>query len=86
MKIITNLYLANAKEFLRERMSLFIIMLMPVTLAVFFGLIFGNTDSGFTLQLGLVNEDVGPAGEQFVEGLTAEATDGVLNPHVGARA
>ncbi len=86
MKTIINLYLANAKEFLRERVSLFIIMLMPVTLAVFFGLIFGNTDGGFTLQLGVVNEDVGPAGEQFVDGLTTEATDGVLNPHVGARA
>lgn len=86
MKTITNLYLANAKEFLRDRVSLFIIMLMPVALAVFFGLIFGGSDSGFTLQLGVVNEDVGPAGEQFVDGLTAEETEEVLSPHVGTRA
>ena len=69
MKTIKALYLANAREFLRDRTSLFIIMLMPVALAVFFGVIFGSFDGGFTLQLGVVNEDAGPAGEQFVDGL-----------------
>jgi ABC-2 type transport system permease protein len=85
MKTIKALYLANAREFLRDRTSLFIIMLMPVALAVFFGVIFGSFDSGFTLQLGVVNENAGPAGEQFVDGLVSEETEEVLNLHTGTR-
>jgi ABC-2 type transport system permease protein len=86
VKTIKSLYLANAREFLRDRIALFIIMLMPVALAVFFGVIFGSFDSGFTLQLGVVNEDAGPAGKQFVEGLTSEDTEDALNVHTGTRA
>lgn len=37
------LYITNAREFLRDRMSVILVFAMPVTLAVFFGLIF---DSG----------------------------------------
>ncbi len=45
MKAIKALYIANAREFLRDRLSVFLVMLLPVTIVSFFGLIFGS-DSG----------------------------------------
>ncbi|MBN1640893.1 MAG: ABC transporter permease [Anaerolineae bacterium] len=57
------LYVANAREFLRDRLTLFLVLLLPVALAVFFGLIFGG-DEAFTLQVGLVDEDGGAIGAQ----------------------
>ena len=87
MKEIKALYLANAREFLRERMALFLVLLLPVVLAVFFGLVFSG-DDGFTLQLGVVNEDTGPAGEQFLAGLETPGTDEpteMLSLHTGTR-
>ena len=72
---ISALYLANAREFLRDRMAMFLVMLLPVAFAVFFGLIFGGED-GFTLQLGVVNEDNGPAGAQFLASLVTSGTEG----------
>ena len=63
------LYLTNAREFLRDRMTLFLVVLLPVALAVFFGLIFGGTDS-FTLQTGLVIAGDGNAvAEQMIADL-----------------
>jgi ABC-2 type transport system permease protein len=63
--------LANAREFLRDRITLFLVLLLPVALAVFFGLIFGGGDS-FTLQVGVVDEDGGAIGEQLVADLDGQ--------------
>jgi ABC-2 type transport system permease protein len=40
------LYLANAKEFLRDRMTVFLVMLLPLALAAFFGALFGGVEGG----------------------------------------
>jgi ABC-2 type transport system permease protein len=42
MKTIRMLYLANAFEFLRDRMSLILVLMLPIILVVFFGLIFND--------------------------------------------
>ena len=85
MKAIRALYVANAREFLRERMALFLVLLLPVALAVFFGLIFSG-GNGFTLQLGIVNEDTGPTGAQFIANLETPETEKMLGLHSGTRA
>lgn len=41
-RTLKTLYLTNAREFLREPMALFLVLLLPVVLAVFFGLVFGG--------------------------------------------
>lgn len=75
------LYLANAREFVRDRVVMFLVVLLPVALAVFFGLLFGGGDT-FTLQLGVVDEDGGAVGEQFVAGLEGQE---VLGLRLGTR-
>jgi len=75
------LYLANAREFLRDRITVFLVLLLPVALAVFFGLIFGGGDT-FTLQLGVVDEDGGAFGEQIRSDLGAQ---GMLGLRLGSR-
>jgi len=76
IKSLWALYLANAREFIRDRMTVFLVLLLPVALAVFFGLLFGGTDE-FTLQLGVVDEGSGAIGEQLVADLQAQETLGV---------
>ena len=56
IRSIWALYVANAREFLRDRTTMFLVFLLPLALAVFFGSIFGGNE-GFTLQLGVVDED-----------------------------
>jgi ABC-2 type transport system permease protein len=80
-KSIGALYLANAREFIRDRMTFFLVVLLPVALAVFFGLIFGGTDE-FTLQVGVVDEGSGAVGETLLSGLGEQETLGV---HQGTR-
>jgi ABC-2 type transport system permease protein len=81
LKSIGALYLANAREFVRDRMTFFLVLLLPVALAVFFGLIFGGSDA-FTLQIGVVDEGSGAVGEMLVSGLSEQETLGV---HQGTR-
>jgi ABC-2 type transport system permease protein len=76
IKRLWTLYLANAREFLRDRTTVFLVLLLPVALAVFFGLIFGGTTE-FTLQLGVVDEDKSAIGEQLVSGLEEQEALGV---------
>ena len=88
MREIKALYLANAREFMREPMATFLVLLLPIVLAAFFGLIFSG-GGGITLELGVVNEDAGPAGEQFLVNLEASLADEaeeVLDLHTGTRA
>jgi len=85
MKEVKALYLANAREFMRDRMTVFLVLLLPVALAVFFGLIFGGGGDGVALQLGVVNEDVGSAGEEFLSGLEMPEVQEALDLRTGTR-
>jgi ABC-2 type transport system permease protein len=77
MKTIAALYLAQAREFLRDRSSGFFVLILPITFGVFFGLVFGGGAS-FSLQLGIVNEDTGSAGEEFIRSVTPpDAEEGI---------
>lgn len=49
MKALKAVYLANAREFLRDRSSL-LFVLLPVAFATFFGLLFGGGSSPFSLE------------------------------------
>jgi ABC-2 type transport system permease protein len=84
MKTITALYLAQAREFLRDRSSIFFVLLLPVVFGVFFGLVFGG-GSSFTLQLGIVNEDTGSTGEQFIRSVTPPETEEGIEVIIGTR-
>jgi ABC-2 type transport system permease protein len=75
------LYLTNAREFLRDRITVFLVLLLPVAMAVFFGLIFSGGDT-FTLQLGVVDEDRGVFGEQILFNL---AEQGIFGVRLGTR-
>jgi ABC-2 type transport system permease protein len=77
MKQIASLYLAQAREFLRDRTAVLFVLLLPVAFGVFFGLVFSDGGS-FVLQLGIVNEDWGPVGETIIDVLqTPEDQKGV---------
>jgi ABC-2 type transport system permease protein len=55
MKAIKALYLANARDFLRDKMSMFLVLLLPVTIVGFFGLVFGSDGDPqqmFGIQMG----------------------------------
>jgi ABC-2 type transport system permease protein len=84
MKSISALYLAQAREFLRDRSSIFFVLLMPVVFGVFFGLVFGGGGS-FTLQLGIVNQDTGSTGEQFIQRVTPPDAEGGIAVITGTR-
>jgi ABC-2 type transport system permease protein len=75
MKAVSSLYLAQAREFLRDRSAVLFVLLLPVAFGVFFGLVFSQGGS-FTLQLGVVNEDQGPAGEGLLENLKESGPQG----------
>jgi ABC-2 type transport system permease protein len=61
MRAFWQLYVANFKEFIRDRMSLFWVMAFPLFFIGIFGLIF-SSDSGPSYDLGLVDEDQGSVG------------------------
>lgn len=84
MKPIGSLYLAQAKEFLREPMTLLFVLLLPVAFGVFFGLIFSGSGN-FILSLGVVNEDTGPVGVRIVEWLRSPDVIQMLNFNTGSR-
>lgn len=68
MKAIGSLYLAQARQFLRDRMTLLFVLLLPVGFGVFFGLVFSG-GGDFEVRIGVANEDGGLAGEAFLAGL-----------------
>ena len=63
MKPLRALYLANAREFLRDRLALIITLIMPLMFALLFGMLFRGSGSGTTVALGLVIEDEGQAAQ-----------------------
>jgi len=61
MSTVGSLYVANMKEFIRDRAALFWTLAFPIFFIVLFGLIFsGNSSPSYTV--GLVNQDGGPVG------------------------
>ncbi len=62
MKTLAQLYLANLKEFTRERIALFWTFAFPIAFIVLFGVIFSGSDNSTTFNIGLVAEDQGPVG------------------------
>lgn len=66
MNSFTQLFLANLREFARDRMALFWTIAFPVLFILIFGLIFGR-DNAFSADLGLVIEDRGPVAQALVQ-------------------
>lgn len=64
MGTIISLYIASLKEFTRDRMALFWTVAFPVLFIVLFGLIFSG-NSAASYNMGLVNLDTGPVGQQL---------------------
>jgi ABC-2 type transport system permease protein len=84
MKAVAALYLAQAREFLRDRSSGFFVLLLPIAFGVFFGLVFAGGGS-FTLQMGVANEDAGSNGERFVRTVTLAETGKGIEVILGTR-
>jgi len=76
MKSIIGLYKAQALSFLRDRSSVLFVLFLPVVFGVFFGLIF-SSNNGFTLQLGLANQDLGPLGASIIADLISPKTGAI---------
>ena len=84
MKGLLALYQMTAREFFRDRMSVFITLLLPLLLAVFFGLIFSDAPA-YSLSLGVMIEDEGPAGEMFARVLEALGLKDAVHLKTGER-
>ncbi len=82
MQAFFALYKATAREFLRDRMALFITLFLPLLMAIFFGMIFAD-DPGVSLSVGLAVEDIGRAGEEFAAALADSALEGVVDVQRG---
>lgn len=66
MRAFIQLFLANLREFARDRMALFWTIAFPILFMLIFGLIFSR-DNGFSADLGLVVEDHGAASQQVAQ-------------------
>jgi ABC-2 type transport system permease protein len=85
MKSIIALYKATAREFLRDRMAILFTVLLPLLMAVFFGMIFGNQQSAFHFDLGVALEDRGPIGQEVAKGFSDPAVQQTVTVHTGTR-
>ena len=66
MSTVLSLYVANIKEFVRDRAALFWTFAFPIVFIVMFGAIFSGSGS-HTYNVGLVNQDDGPVGAQLAD-------------------
>lgn len=66
MNAFSQLFLANIREFSRDRMALFWTLAFPVVFILIFGLIFGR-DNSFHADLGLVIEDRGAPARELAQ-------------------
>ncbi len=86
MKAFIPLFLADVREFVRDRTALFWTAAFPVMFIFIFGVIFSGGDD-ISFSIGLVNED-GPGGEQLVESFQAieafEITTGTREAELAA--
>ncbi|MEO7000611.1 MAG: ABC transporter permease [Ktedonobacterales bacterium] len=66
MSTVGSLYVANMKEFIRDRAAMFWTLAFPIFFIVLFGLIFsGNSSPSY--NVGLVNEDGGQVGNSLAD-------------------
>ena len=70
MKMFKELFLANWREFVRDRTALFFTIAFPIIFIVLFGLIF-RTPGKFDETVGIALEDQGPVGQQIAAMLEA---------------
>ena len=70
MKAFAALYLATARQFLRDRMAILFTMLLPLLMAVFFGLIFAKEQP---LNLTEVAAEAIPQAQLYVPGMLSLA-------------
>jgi len=68
MNTFVKLYIAEVKEYIRDRMAVFWTMAFPLLFVVFLGLIFSSGNTGFSLDVGLVVQGSDPAGAGVGEG------------------
>jgi ABC-2 type transport system permease protein len=69
MSTIGSLYVANMKEFIRDRGALFWTFAFPILFILLFGAIFSGNNS-VSYNVGLVNQDTGPVGAQLANVFT----------------
>jgi ABC-2 type transport system permease protein len=74
MRSVVALYVAQARQFLRDRMTLLFVLLLPVAFGVFFGVAFSG-DGNFALGIGIADEDRGPVGEAVLASLPGDGFD-----------
>lgn len=73
MVTIRNLYLANLKEFIRDRGAVFWTFAFPLVFIVLFGVIFSGNGSP-TYTVGIVNEDTGTVGQMLIQTIKQEVS------------
>ncbi|MHB0874457.1 MAG: ABC transporter permease [Anaerolineae bacterium] len=83
MKALKSLYLANAREFVRDRLALIITLIMPLMFALFFGMLFSGNNGGSPVALGLVAEDEGQAGQAVAAMLQSPDIAGIVSVSSG---
>ncbi|MGH2502320.1 MAG: ABC transporter permease [Ktedonobacterales bacterium] len=66
MPTVLSLYVANMKEFIRDRAALFWTFAFPIVFIVLFGAIFSGSGS-HTYNVGLVNQDDGPISAKLAD-------------------
>jgi ABC-2 type transport system permease protein len=69
MSTVLSLYVANMKEFVRDRAALFWTFAFPIFFIVLFGAIFSG-NSSVSYNVGLVNQDGGPVSAQLASVFT----------------
>ncbi|MCI0566957.1 MAG: ABC transporter permease [Acidobacteria bacterium] len=81
MSVVLILALKDLKQLIRNRMGTFWIFIFPVVMALFFGAIFGGSQSGAArkLSLAVVDEDGSEASQAFVERLRKSDALSVVN-------
>jgi ABC-2 type transport system permease protein len=66
MATVLSLYIANLKEFTRNRASLFWTFAFPLLFIILFGLIYGNNSSSISYSLGIVDQDNSKVSQQAI--------------------
>ena len=87
MKAFRALYLANVREFARDRTALFLTVAFPVLFILIFGLIFSR-GAQFEARVGIALEDQGSVAQQLATTLerlpgTESSDEGHDNPYAG---
>ncbi|MEK6220918.1 MAG: ABC transporter permease [Chloroflexota bacterium] len=67
MKAFFHLYIANVKEFFRDRMAVFWTLAFPITFIFLFGTIFSGIEGNLSFDIGVVNKDNNQAGKELIE-------------------